>query len=146
MKYLHVTTPSYSKAPSGYIALISVLILSAVLMVLVFAANTNAFFARANLSRAEDHAAARHAADGCALFALRALGIDGSIFESIPVVVHLDVSSICTLLVGSISGNTAKITARATSGTSVVVVKVDATRDAASKPFHPTTWGETAEK
>ncbi|CAN5726533.1 hypothetical protein BH11PAT2_BH11PAT2_06550 [soil metagenome] len=137
------TSHIYLGVGGGYIALLSALILSGLLMVLTIAANSDAFIARANLSNTEDHFQAKHYATACGNIALRILNLDsGRIASSAPLQIFIEPDVPCTILSGIVSGNTASSSVRARIGNSVSVINFHATRASSTAPFIPTYWSE----
>ncbi|MDB5245565.1 MAG: hypothetical protein JWN90_670 [Parcubacteria group bacterium] len=128
---------------SGYVALMSALILSALLVVLTFAANSDAFIARANLSNSEDHVQAKHFANACGSIALRILAINPSrLSSSVPLQIQLSNDDRCSILSGAVSENTAKSEVRAQNGYAVSLIHIRASRASSTASFIPTYWGE----
>jgi hypothetical protein len=121
----------------------SALILSALLMVLTFTANSEAFIARANLSNAEDHLQAEHSAAACGSIALRLLNLDSvRIASSAPIEVQLDEDQHCTILSGSTSGNSAESMVRSHVHHTVSLLYIQAVRASSTAPFIPQYWSE----
>ncbi len=139
-------TPSpYTRASGlgGYIALMSALILSALLIALTFAANSRAFGARSDLSNAEDHLQAKHYAAACGSIALRLLSIDSvRIASTAPIHIQLDDGGTCSILSGTVSGNYAESVVRANYSHTISVLYVRAMRASSIAAFIPTYWSE----
>ncbi len=135
---------SHVRMQRGYVALMSALIVSALLMMLVFAANSDAFIARTDLSHAEDHLQAKHFANACGSIALRILTLDsGRLSSSTPLKIQLDEHATCSIISGTVSGNTAETAVRARSGNSISLVRIHASRASSTATFIPTYWSET---
>jgi hypothetical protein len=103
-----------TETPRGFSALISVLVISAILVALTLSVSTSSFFARADLLDTENKALARSLAQSCIESALLKLAQN---FAYQPAtlgdVVTVDATHSCAILSVSSSGSTVTITTRA---------------------------------
>lgn len=116
----------------GFIALMSVIILSAVLLGMAATANTAGFFARFNLLDREYKKTALGLADSCANIALLNLAQNYSYTLAAPSTVPLDsntctIQSVVNLGAPSTSSRTVLITTEAHNGQAFSTVEVNAT-------------------
>ncbi|MEO6536922.1 MAG: hypothetical protein ABIT47_04475 [Candidatus Paceibacterota bacterium] len=127
----------------GYIALISALLLSAILMVITFAANTEAFIARANLSNTEDYIQAKHYAYACGSIVLHILDQDTiRLTSTSPLSIQLNQNATCAIETGQVSGNSAQATVNARYGHAISSIYLRATRASSTDLFIPTYWSD----
>ncbi len=128
-----------SRAPRGYIALISMLILSAILAAVAMSAGSASYFARQGVLQQEEHALARARADSCAHVALLQFAEDPSYRpRSGGETVQIEPKRACTIDAVSASDTEVVITARAHEGLVSVEVEARATR----APLRLVSWKE----
>ena len=110
------------QSESGFIAIMSVIILSVLLLAISFSLSTSGFFARANITDSESKEHSLALAESCAETALFKIASDGS-YNPLNQLVSVGGDQ-CTIV--SVSGNPKVITAKGTYQTAVTLIQVTA--------------------
>lgn len=127
----------------GFIALFSVLTLSALLLLLVAGASTAAYLAHRAAFEEMSYRTAQQAAFSCARFALSRLDADPSRFDSMgTTTIVLSNDSVCDITSADRSADTARVAVTGRSEMSSVPISFTATRAASSASFALTSWTE----
>ncbi len=133
---MHTTQPMVRTLVRGYIALVSTLIICAILSALVFTLGTAAYFTRMNSLDEENYVTARTLADSCAQVAFLKLG-QGATYRpaSTGDLVWVDPTHTCTIDSVAASRSTYTIHTHARVLDSVSATEVIATLHPGATPF-----------
>lgn len=127
----------------GYIALLSVLLISGTLLSLTLTASVALYFAQKDMRGEVSYRRSRVAAYSCAQVVMHALSVDKYRFEGVlPDEFPVTSSSTCRVLSVSVSDLDATIQIQGVSGTSVSPLQVTSTRPDISSAFIIQTWEE----
>lgn len=119
----------------GYIALISVLIISALLTSLSLLASTSVFFARDSARHTYSHVQSVELARSCAAIAPRILEYHLPIVPTEPIQLQIHQDQICTLFLHERSLLDMQIVVHANVDRTNVLLRVNANRTTANEPY-----------
>lgn len=127
----------------GFVALFSVLVLSALLLGMAVSADVAAYAAHEAESDEHSYRMAQEAALSCARFSFARLDADPLRFSNTPTTtIRITDESLCRIISASSTGNSAGSSVEGVSGESTVPLYATAVRATSAQPFALETWTE----